>query len=223
MTVFPCKFVVSSGLPDRPATGTDFVQDHIARFGAPKRRAYQIPAKLHSHKGHEFRHELRRDVVNLELQRRQAAKKAERDRILDGPKPTLEQRLAAIPPPTHTPIAPKPVLLNFEKLTPEDLVRIFTPKFQAVLNRLDVFEAFHFSDEHELDHLRDLKSLIDRLERLKKTLRDQGYCTNKAEFQSWNYGLKEIGSISFKSLRKRQVDIVKNLSRVWRSNYFGLK
>lgn len=210
---------MSNGLPDRPRTGPDFLSEHIARFGPNPPRRAPIP-KPHSREGHKARSERRRPAVEFERQRRAANLKAERERILYGTKPTLEQRLAAIPPPTYTPIAPKPVLINFDKLTTADLVRIFTPKLVATLDRLDVFTTFQFAPEVPPDHIKDLRALIDRLTFLKRSLKDLGSSTSKEEFQGWNFGLKEIGSTSFKGLRRNQVRIVKELSSVWRSNYF---
>ena len=43
----------------------------------------------------------------------------------------------------------------------------------------------------------------------------------REEFQAWDFGLKQIGRISFKSLRTNQVYIVKSLSDVLKGNYFG--
>ncbi|EKM50524.1 uncharacterized protein PHACADRAFT_200474 [Phanerochaete carnosa HHB-10118-sp] len=70
-----------------------------------------------------------------------------RKRILTGlSKPTFKQHLTAIPPATHTLITPKPVLIDFDKHTSTDLVRIFTPKFKGTLKRLDVFETLELDD-----------------------------------------------------------------------------
>ena len=212
-----------AGLPDRPLFPRfSRNQDRSIAEYIPPPRAPARPklVKPHSREGHKQRHERRKPLVEFERQRRAAAAKAERERILYGEKPTLAQRLAAIPPPTYTPIAPKPVLLNFEKLTHADLARIIHPKLVATLERLDVFAAFGFSPEVSPDHIKDLEKLIDRLTHLKRTIKDNSSVTLPEEFQSFNFGLKEIGSTSFKGLRRNQARIVQALSAVWRSNYF---
>jgi hypothetical protein len=159
-------------------------------------------------------------MVEFVKQKQAAEAKAERERILYGTKPTLEQHLAAIPSLTYTPIVPKPVLLNFEKLTIADLIRIFKPKFEATLKHFDVFESFQIKEEVSPDHIKDLRCLIKRLTHLKHLLKDTSSIWTKEEFQGWNYGLKYIGGISFQGLRKNQARIIKLLSKVWKGNYF---
>ena len=165
---------MSAGLPDRPSLA-DRIGNHRERYArdshqAPvgpkppgKRSTVVTGIKPHSREGHAWRHQLRAPAVQFALQRKAAEKKAERERILYGSKPTLEQRLAALPPPTHTPIAPKPVLLSFDRLTPDDLVRIFTPKFAATLKRLEVFADLDIDERVPHDHEQDLRCLINSL------------------------------------------------------------
>lgn len=176
----------------------------------------------HSREGHRLRHEFRAPYIEAVRQRRVAERKALHERILAGPpKPTLEQRLAAIPAPTYIPIAPKPVLLNFEKLSHQDLARIFAPKFRATLTRLNVFETFQFTDYDRNEQLiNKVNLLILRLTKLERSLKDLSAFRGKEDFQRWNYGFKQIGDISFKHLRKNQVPIIKALSAVYDGNYF---
>jgi hypothetical protein len=108
--------------------------------------------------------------------------KAEHECILYGTKPTLEQCLAAISPLTYTPIVLKLVLLNFEKLTIADLIRIFEPKFEATLKRLDVFKSFQIKEEVSPDHIKNLWCLIKRLTHLKRLLKDTSSVWTKEEF-----------------------------------------
>jgi hypothetical protein len=194
---------VSTGLPNCPTFPS---QERIDRFRANqllknhqhpyglkplgKRLATVITPKPHSAEGHRLRSWLRKPTIEFVKQKRAADAKAERERILYGTKPTLKQRLAAIPPPTYTPIVPKPVLLNFEKLTIADLIRIFEPKFEATLKRLNVFESFQIKEEVSPDHIKDLRCLIKRLTHLKHSLKDTSSVRTKEEFQGWNYGLK---------------------------------
>ena len=222
---------MSAGLPDRPSLA-DRIGNHRERYArdshqAPvgpkppgKRSTVVTGIKPHSREGHVWRHQLRAPAVQFALQRKAAKKKAERERILYGSKPTLEQRLAALPPPTHTPIAPKPVLLSFDRLTPDDLVQIFTPKFAATLKRLEVFADLDIDERVPHDHEQDLRHLINSLTHISQRLSQASGTTTHQEWQSWNFGLKQIGEISFKGLRGNQACIIKALVSVWRSNYF---
>lgn len=222
-------------LPDHPSTSfpsqeridrfrrRQAINTHLAPYG-PKpygRQGTVNPAAI-TRAAEAARNSALRFRAEFDQNRRTEAAKAERERILYGSKPTLEQRLAAIPPPTYTPITPKPVLLNFEKLTTADLTRIFAPKFAATLKRFDVFETFQFSEEIDVNLVNDVNKLIERITHLQRSLKDTACTRVKEEWQSWNYGLKEIGSISFKGLRKNQAQIVKALSAVYRTNYFDI-
>jgi hypothetical protein len=173
-----------------------------------------ITPKPHLAEGHRLRSWLRKLTVKFIKQKHTADAKAERKRILYSTKLTLEQRLAAIPPPTYTPIILKPVLFNFEKLTIADLIRIFELKFKATLKRLDIFESFQIKEEVSSDHIKNLRCLIERLTHLKRSLKDTSSVQTKEEFQRWNYSLKYIGGISFQGLRKNQAQIIKSLSEV---------
>ena len=222
---------MSNGLPQRPSfpplppfrnedLGQSWLDTHISRFESQPKPPLRIP-KLHSAAGHRWRSDLRRTAVEFERQRRADAFKKKREEILYGKQQTITDRIAALPPPTHEPISPKPVLLNFDKLTSTDLCNIFTSKFEATLKRLEVFETFEFSDEVNKDHIKNLRLLIDRLTHFKRSLKDTCKVRSREEYQAWDFGLKQIGNISFKRLRKNQVYIVYSLSDVFRQGYFG--
>jgi hypothetical protein len=224
---------VSIGLPNRPTFPSQewidyfrvnqLLENHQHLYSPKppgKRSATIITPKPHSAEGHRLRSWLCKPTVKFVKQKRAADAKAECERILYSTKPTLKQRLAAIPSSTYTPIVSKPVLLNFEKLTIADLIRIFEPKFEATLKRLDVFESFQIKEEVSPDHIKDLWCLIKKLTHLKRSLKDTSSVQTKEEFQGWNYRLKYIGGISFQGLRKNQARIIKLLSEVWKGNYF---
>lgn len=150
-------------------------------------------------------------------------REAERQKILAGPsKPTLEQRLAVLPPATHTPIAPKSISIDFSKHTPADLARIFAPKFTATLKRLEVFETFEFGGEvHDIfpDQIKNLRELIAKLISISRGLSDKATFITHEEWLAWEQGTREIGEISFKGLRKNKVQILKALSAVYRRRF----
>ncbi|EKM49236.1 uncharacterized protein PHACADRAFT_201870 [Phanerochaete carnosa HHB-10118-sp] len=111
-----------------------------------------LPFPLNSHEGRhlcreQFRERYATDKADFEQHLAAPKIQQAREQILAGlSKLTLKQRLAAIPPVTHTLITPKPVLIDFDKHTSTDLVRIFTPKFEGTLKRLDVFKTLELDD-----------------------------------------------------------------------------
>jgi hypothetical protein len=137
-----------------------------------KHSATIITSKPHSAEGHHLQSWLCKPTIEFVKQKHAADTKAECKHILYSTKPTLEQCLAAIPPLTYTPIVPKPVLLNFKKLTITDLIRIFELKFEVILKCLDVFESFQIKEEVSPDHIKNLRCLIERLTHLKRLLKD---------------------------------------------------
>lgn len=100
-----------------------------------------LPPHIHSKAGHALRSLERQPTLNRIRQQRTDAAKKKRKEILYGKKPTLKQCLAALPPPTYTPIVHKPILLDFDKLTISDLIKIFMSKFDTTLKPLEVFET----------------------------------------------------------------------------------
>lgn len=217
-----------SGPTDQAPFSGNLRKSLIDRFGfagptpITKRPLIGPTIFTHSREGHRLRHEFHAPYVEAVRQHCVAEKKALRQCILAGsPKPTLEQCLAAISAPTYIPIAPNPVLLEFEKLSHQDLVRIFALKFRATLTCLNVFKTFQFADyDRNEQHINKVNLLILRLTKLKCSLKDLSAFRGKEEFQRWNYGFKQIADISFKHLRKNQVPIIKALSAVYNGNYF---
>ena len=101
-------------------------------------------------------------------------------------------------------------------------MRIYAPKFEAVLKRLKVFETFDFGDKIGLvvDHVKNLQALIKRLQRIKHGLADRCSYIEYRQWKGYEAGCKEIGGISFKGLRRNRVQIVKALSAVYVNGYF---
>ena len=65
----------------------------------------------------------------------------------------------------YTPITSKAINIDIDKHSPADLVRIYAPKFEAVLKQLEVFETFDFGNEINIfvDHVKNLQMLIECL------------------------------------------------------------
>ena len=122
----------------------------------------------------------------------------------------------------YMPIAPKAIVIDIDKHSPADLVRIYAPKFDAVLKRLEVFETFDFGDDigTVVDHVKNLQALIERLQHIKRGLADRCSHIEYRQWKGYEAGCKEIGGISFKGLRRNRVRIVKALSTVYVNGYF---
>jgi hypothetical protein len=108
---------VSTGLPNRPIFSSQewidrfranqLLENHQHPYGSKppgKCSATVITPKPHLAEGHRLRSWLCKPTVEFVKQKHAANTKAEREQILYSTKLTLEQRLAAIPPLTYTPI-----------------------------------------------------------------------------------------------------------------------
>ena len=88
------------------------------------------------------------------------------------------------------------------------------------LKHLEVFADLDIDERILHDHKQDLHRLINLLTHISQRFLQISGTTTHQEWQSWNFGLKQIGEISFKGLRGNQARIIKALVSVWRSNYF---
>ena len=82
------------------------------------------------------------------------------------------------------PIAPKAINIDIDKHSPTDLMRIYAPKFDAVLKWLEVFEVFNFREDINVvsDHMKNLQALIERLQHTKRGLVDR---CSYIEYRQW--------------------------------------
>ncbi|EKM49169.1 uncharacterized protein PHACADRAFT_201946 [Phanerochaete carnosa HHB-10118-sp] len=129
----------------------------------------------------------------------------------------LADRLTATP--TYTPIAPKPITIDFSRYMAANLARIFVPKFAATLKRFNVLKTLDCSDVLTND-ISTVFKLRDRLAHLDCTLKDVSRVISIKEWNRWDSGLKQIGGISFKGLRRNRVQVFKALRAVWNNGYF---
>lgn len=161
---------------------------------------------------------------NRAARRSQAEFAAQRDReqqqrqLASSSKPTLAARITE---PTHTPIAPKPVHIDFAKHTTQDLIGIYLPKFQAVLKRFKPFDELEQFLDAPIDDQRAINRLRDRITELHQNLDANASVTTHQEWQRWEYGLKSIGEVSFKNLRANFRKVLKELVAIERFGYFN--
>ena len=234
------RTVTGAPVPARNAVATDGA-GNVIPFAQRQRQIVRPPPKLLEFPGlnrREARHECHKQwraeqpkkctefaarVAARNKEVTKAACEAEWDRILAGPSARMLLERLAEHLPTYMPIAPKAIVIDIDKHSLADLVRIYAPKFNAVLKRLKVFETFDFGDEIGLvvDHVKNLQSLIERLQRIKRELADRCSYIEYRQWKGYEAGCKEIGGISFKGLRCNRVWIVKALSAVYTNGYFN--
>ncbi|EKM49184.1 uncharacterized protein PHACADRAFT_201922 [Phanerochaete carnosa HHB-10118-sp] len=136
------------------------------------------------------------DCQHFRAQRDQANARQNAHASASSSRP-LADRLTATP--TYTPIAPKPVTINFARYLAADLARIFAPKFAATLKRFNVLETLDCPNVLAND-ISVVFKLHDRLAHLDCTLKDVSRVISIEEWNHWDSGLKQIGGISFKGL-----------------------
>ena len=149
--------------------------------------------------------------------------RAARDRSLADriEKPPLRQRIAQAPPPvTNEPVAEKSSLLDFKKLTNEDLANIFKPKLEATTKRLQIILDLLDKTDHERKHEQSVRSLDKQLHHALDNLVETVAAANRRDLQSLDWGLKSVGNLSFKSLHRNYSRILGEVAYVAEGGYF---
>lgn len=137
----------------------------------------------------------------------------------------LADRLSAAP--TYKPIAPKPVLINFTRTDNGDRVKIFLPKVEATLKRLvavtDILNTLDVEEQQKSEY-RAFQKLVTNLTCLAEQLREGRLDTYEralaAQWQGLSWGLREIGKVSFKSLRHEFARVISRLREIAEGGYF---
>ena len=137
-------------------------------------------------------------------------------------KPSLASRLAAIPTPAEY-IAPKPVQLEFSKLSVDNLVGIFTPKLAATLLRLTPIQERErlWAQVSRTDQL-TFQALYTKLSYLNETLRPWLSNATHQERQKLDWALKSIENISFKGLAQTYHKVLARLLDVFEDHLRAL-
>ena len=134
-------------------------------------------------------------------------------------KPRLAERISAGT--NAAPAAPSPII-DFKHKSVKDIVAIFIPKVRATLRRLAIVVQLERFELLPNDIRLPVKNLVDSLDRFYNVLGSYHTIINQAEWQALNYGLLEIGKISFKNLRQRHDEIALDISRVIQGGYFSI-
>jgi hypothetical protein len=98
------------------------------------------------------------------------------------------------------------------------LCGIFRPRLRASLTRLSALKEIEAFDDSLVPHRLAYERLVDKLTRLEATLEEHVFIHR--DWRQVEFGLKEIGKISFKQLRKRYAAVLADVARVYNTGYF---
>jgi hypothetical protein len=140
---------------------------------------------------------------------------------------TLEERLTClslaecIGEQTYTPIVPKPIVIDFTKTTTADLIGIFKPKITATALRLKLIIELeeHWSNATP-DQRPAFESLADKIQSFGFDLETHAPAVTRVQWQSLDWGLKEVGKVSFAGLWRNYKEILSRLVQISEQGYF---
>jgi hypothetical protein len=125
----------------------------------------------------------------------------------------LADRLAPAASTSATPIALKPILIDFKKVQGEDRVKVFQPKIKATIKWLTpLVKLFdQFSDHVDISKFHQLEHFLDRLLNLQDHLSERARTISPDQWQRLDFNLHQFGKIPFTSLRRRYPDVLKEV------------
>jgi hypothetical protein len=139
----------------------------------------------------------------------------------------LEERLACpslakqIGEQTYTPIAPKPIVIDFTKTTTANLIGIFKLKITATTLRLKpIIELEAHWSSTTLNQHRTFEFLADKIQSFGFDLETRVPTVMRVQWQSLNWGLKKVGKVSFAGLRRNYKEILNRLVQISKQSYF---
>ena len=185
---------------------------------------FKLPPRPHPSAGFSFSRKQAEERREQSRVSRTAAEEARAlslaERLEQRPPPSLAQRIsAANAAATYDPIAPTTSLIDFEKTKVEDLIGIFRPKIRATRTRLRPIGELDLSEQNSAC-VRAYHNLVDKLEALDKNLLIRAPHLSPKEWQSINWGLKGIGEIPFRGLRRNLRVILASIEAVYAFGYF---
>ena len=115
----------------------------------------------------------------------------------------------------------KPVLIDFAKHSDKDQIGIFRSKIEATAKRLTpIVELIEEFPDAPRDHIRKFKHFLERLLDLRDALDERAPTIVAAQWQSLDWGLKEIGKISFGGIRRNYETVLRRVVEVVDNGYF---
>ena len=132
-------------------------------------------------------------------------------------KPRLAERISAGTNAVRA--APSPII-DFKNKSRDNVIAIFIPKIRATLRRLAILVKLERFELLPNDIRIPIRNFVDSLDRFYNDITTRSI--NPAQWQALNYGLIEIGKVSFKNLRQRYDEIVLEIARVAKGGYFDV-
>jgi hypothetical protein len=121
----------------------------------------------------------------------------------------------------YTPIAPKPIVIDFTKTTTADLIGIFKPKITATALRLKpIVELEEHWSNATPDQRHAFESLADEIQSFGFDLESRAPAVTRVQWQSLDWGLKEVRKVLFTGLRRNYKDILSRLVQISGQGYF---
>jgi hypothetical protein len=140
---------------------------------------------------------------------------------------TLKERIARlslaerIGEQTYISIALKLIVIDFMKTTTADLIGIFKPKITATVLRLKpIIELEEHWSIATFDQRRAFKSLADKIQSFSFDLEARAPAVTCVQWQSLDWGLKEVGKVSFTGLRHNYKEVLSRLVQISEQGYF---
>ena len=167
------------------------------------------------------------DLAHFNRTRRSARNYGERiaaERIKSKPsladrieKPRLAERIAAGTNAVRTTSSP---IIDFKNKSRDNVIAIFIPKIRRTLRRLAILIKLERFELLPNDIRISVRNFINSLDKFYNDITTRSI--NPAQWQALNYGLIEIGKVSFKNLRQRYDEIVLEIARVAKGGYFDV-
>jgi hypothetical protein len=159
--------------------------------------------------------ERREQLAAVWTQRAQQERRTLEERLT---RPSLAERIGEQ---TYTPIAPKPIVIDFTKTTTADLVGIFKPKITATALCLKpIIELEEHWSNATPDQHHAFESLTDKIQSFGFDLETRAPTVTRVQWQSLDWGLKEIGKVSFAGLRRNYREVLSRLVQISEQGYF---
>jgi hypothetical protein len=122
----------------------------------------------------------------------------------------------------YNPITLKLIVIDFTKTTTANLIGIFKPKITATALCLKpIVELEEHWSNATLDQCRAFESLTDKIQSFGFDLETYTPAVTCVQWQSLNWGLKEVGKVSFAGLRCNYKEILSKLVQISEQGYFN--
>lgn len=140
----------------------------------------------------------------------------------DAPPPVRKPLIERIAdkPPISLPVGHRPIDLDFQKKSPQEVSAIFDRRVDATVNRL--FAIWDVKDLYEqlpAAQRQALNKLGAKLNWLQQNV-DKAGSWEKKDQDSLKWGLKQIGEVSFQRLHQNYTRAVAQLTFIYDSGYF---